>query len=89
MLIVIWSLGNFGSYNRSLDPFQAYLVDLPRKIMRTTFFNHSFDFSKSSDKFKRALNIIDTIVPMFSYLHASRLCAQTFDKLLCTLMGSE
>ena len=40
-----WSLGTFGGYNPSLDPFHVYLVDLPRKITWTTFFDHSFDFS--------------------------------------------
>jgi len=53
------------------------------------FFNHSFDFSKASHKFKRALDIIDTIVLACSYLHASKLSAHTFDKLLHSLMASK
>lgn len=89
ILDVIWSLGTFGGYDPSLDPFHAHLVDLPRKIMWTTFFNHSFDFSKAFDKFKRVLDIIDTIVLVFSYLHAYELCAHTFDKLLHALIASE
>ena len=75
MLDVSWSLGTFGGSNSSLNPFYAYLVDLPRKIMWTTFLNPCFDFSKAFDNFKRSLNIIDTIVILFSYLHDSELCA--------------
>jgi len=74
MLDVIWSLGTFGGYNLSLNPFNAYLVNMPRKIMWTIFFSHSFDFSNTFDKFKRALDIIDTIVLVFSYLHTCALC---------------
>ena len=75
MPYTIWSLGTFGGYNPSFDPFHAYLVKFPRKLMWTTFFNHSFDFSKAFDKVKRALDIIDTIVLLFSNVHASELCA--------------
>jgi len=61
MLDYHWSLGTIGGHNPSLDPFHVYLVDLPKKIMCTTFLYHSFDFSKVDDKFMRALTIINVI----------------------------
>jgi len=51
----IRSLGTFESYNPSLDPFHDYRVDLPRKIIWTTFFDHFSDFSKACDTFMRAM----------------------------------
>ena len=45
----IRSLGTLEGYNPSLDPFHNYLVDMPRKIIWTTFFDHSFVFSKAYD----------------------------------------
>jgi len=64
-------------------------VDLYRKIMWHTVFNHSFDFSKASDKFNIALDIIDAIVLVFSCIHAFELCAHTFNNLLHDLKKSE
>jgi len=38
------SLGDIRGYNPSFDPYCAYLEDVPRQIMWTTFFDHTFDF---------------------------------------------
>jgi len=85
----IRSLGTFEGYNPSLDPFYDYLVDTPRKIIWTTFFGHSSDFSKAHDTFMRALTIIDGFLPMFSYIHPSRIHTGVYDKLLRALTTSE
>jgi len=50
--------------------------------MWPTFFNQSFEVSNVSDKFKRVLNVTGTIMLVFTYLYASKLCTQTFNKLL-------
>ena len=67
----IKSLGTFEGYNPPFDPFYDYLVDTPRKIILTTFFDHSSDFSKAYDTIMRALAIIDVSSLMFSYIHHS------------------
>jgi len=85
----IRSLGTFEGYNPSVDPFHNYLVDLPRKIIWTTFFNHSSDFSKAYDTIMRALPIIDVSLPVFSYIHHSRMHARVYDKLLRALTAFE
>ena len=66
MLDVIWSFGTFGGYNPVLDPLHAYLENLPQKNKWIAIFNHSHNFPKAFDKFKRALDIIDIIVLAFS-----------------------
>jgi len=38
------SLGDIRGYSPSIDPYCAYLEDVPRKIMWSTFFDHTFDF---------------------------------------------
>ena len=38
------SLGDIRGYNPSFDPCCTYLEDVPRKIMWSTFFDHTFDF---------------------------------------------
>ena len=42
-------------YYPSFDPYYAYLEDVPRKIMWSTFFDRAFDFSMAFDAFKRPL----------------------------------
>ena len=64
-------------------------MDLPQKIMYTTLFDHSFDFSKAHDKFMRVLTIIDRIILVFSYLHSFDMHALVYDKLLKVLTASE
>ena len=38
------SLGDISGFHPSFDPYCAYLEDVPRKIMWSTFFDHDFDF---------------------------------------------
>jgi len=38
------SLGNNRGYNPSVDPYCAYLKDVPSKIMWSIFFDNTFDF---------------------------------------------
>ena len=38
------SLGYFGGYDPYIGPYCVCLGDLPRKIIWTTLFNHSYDF---------------------------------------------
>ena len=83
------SLGTFRGYDPSLDPYSLYLEDMPGKIIFPIAFNHSTDFSKAFDKFRRALTIISAFLFKCSYLHSSELQAQVFDKLLRALTASE
>ena len=64
-------------------------MDLPRKIMWTTVFDHSFDFSEACIKFMRALTIVDVNLLVFSYLHSSEMHALVYGKLLRALIVSE
>ena len=57
--------------------------------MFTISFDHSTDFSKAFDKFRRALTITRTFTSECSYLHSFELHAQVFDKLLRALIASE
>ena len=82
---LIQSLGIFGSHNHFFGPFDVYLVDSPRKIIRTTFVNHRFDFSKAYSKFIKELTIIDVISLVLSYVHFSQMHASVYDKLLRVL----
>jgi len=86
---IIRSLGTFEGYNPSINLFYEYLVDLPRKILWTTFFDHSFDFYKAYDKLKRALTFIDLILSVFSYIHFSEMHALMYHKLLQALTASK
>ena len=84
-----WSLGTPRGHNSYLDLFHVNLVDLARKIIWTTFFDYSFDFSKEYDKFMRSLTIIIVILLVFSYLHSVEMHALVYDKLLRALVTSE
>jgi len=57
--------------------------------MWTTFFDHSFDFPKGYNKFKRALSIIVMILLVFSYIHSFEIHVLMYDKLLKVLTLSE
>jgi len=83
------SLGTFRGYDPFLDPYSLYLGGMPAKIMLTTAFHFFTDFSKASNKFKRALTIISAFLFKCFYSHASELHAQVFDKLLRALTTSE
>jgi len=69
------SLGTFGEYDLFLDPYNLYLGNMPTKILFTIAFNHSTDFSKACDKFRRALTIILHFMFKCSYSHSSELHA--------------
>ena len=47
------SLAYLRGYDPSIDPYCIWLGDLAGKIIWTTFFNPSYDFSKAFDKVKR------------------------------------
>ena len=81
-------LCTFESYNPSFDPLVVYLVNLPRKIMRITFFDESFDFSKVYDKFMRVLTIVDVLL-VFSYILSFGMHALVYDHLLRALKISK
>jgi len=61
------SLGDIRGYSPSVDPYCAYLEDVPRKIMWSTFFDHTFDFSMVFGKFKRPLTLFAPSFLVFSY----------------------
>ena len=82
------SLGYLRGYDHSIDPYYIYLEDLPRKIMWSTFFNPSYDFSKAIYKVKRILVVFGVIFVVSSYLSFSKLWSPKFDKLLCVLTMS-
>ena len=52
------------------------------KIVLTTAFDYSSDFSKAFVVFKRALILTRVFIFVCSYLHSSELHAQVFDKLM-------
>jgi len=87
--LTVKSPGTFRDYAFSLDPYSLYQKDVLGKIMFTTSFDHSTNFSNAFDKFKRALTITPAFTIGCSYLHSSNLHAQVFDKLLRALTASE
>ena len=82
------SLRYFSGYDAALDPHWIYLEDKPRKIMWSTFFYFSFDFSMAFGLLKRALNFFVTVLLMLSQPHACEPYAAVFDKLQRALMAS-
>jgi len=67
------SLGTFRGYDPSLDPYRLYLETMPAKIISTTVFNFSTDFSKAIDKFSRALTVIPIFMFKCSHSYSSKL----------------
>jgi len=82
------SLGYLRGYDPSIDPYCVCLGDLLSKIICTTFFNPSYNFSKAFDKVKRILVVFSVILVIASYLLFSELWSQEFDKLLLALKTS-
>jgi len=76
------SLGDIRGYSPSFDPCCGYLGDVPRKIMWSTFFDHTFDFSMAFSKFKRPLTFLPSSFIVPSYLHHFEMHVVTYDKLL-------
>jgi len=85
----IRSLGTFEGYDPPFDPFHDYLVEMPRKILWTTFFDSSFDFFTEYYTIMRALTLIVVSFSVFSYIHHSRMHAGVYDRLLRALTASE
>jgi len=83
------SLDDNRGYNLSFDLYCAYLGDVPRKIMWSTFFDHTFDFSMAFTEFKRPLTLFASSFLVFFYAHHSEMHATTSDKLLRALTASE
>jgi len=83
------SLGDIKGSHPSFDPHYTYVYDMPRKIMWSPFFDHTFDFSKAFDKFMRALASFASSFLVFSCLHYCELNAITYDKLLRALLAFE
>jgi len=73
------SLYDIRGYTPSLDNYSAFLQDVHRKIMWSTFIDHAFDFL--CDKFKRALTTFVIILLLFSCSHHCEMHATTYDKL--------
>ena len=76
------SLATFQGYVSSIDPYCVYLEDMPEKIRWNPFFEHSFDFSVASGKFKSVLIFLAVFLILFTYLHYHEMHAQAHDKLL-------
>ena len=75
-------------YDPSIDPYYICLGDLPKRIMWTTLFTPSYDFSMVFAKVKRILVLFSVILVIASYLLFSKLWSQEFDKLLRALTMS-
>jgi len=76
------SLGDITGYNPSFDPYCAYLEDVPRRIMWSSFFD---DLSMAFNEFKRPLTLVAPSFLVFSYSHHSEMHATTYDKILRAL----
>ena len=83
------SLGDIRGYNLSFDPYCAYLEGVPRKMMWSTFFDHTFDFSMAFGKFKRPVTFLASSFVVLSYLHHYEMHATRHDKTFRALMTSE
>ena len=59
------------------------------KIILTSAFDYSSEFSKAFDMFRRTLAIMHLLIFLCSYLYSSELHAQMFDNLLRALMAFE
>jgi len=79
------SLGYFSGYDASLNPYCIYLVDEPRKIMWTNFFDFSFDFSMNFALLKRSIIFFIVTIIMLSYYHACETKSVEFGKPLQAL----
>jgi len=82
------SLGYFRGYDPSINPYCICLGNLPKKIMWTTFFNPSYNFSMVFAEAKRIVILFGVILVIVSYLLFSKLWSWEFDKLLWGLTMS-
>jgi len=82
MVNCVESLGTFQGFSPFPDLYYLHLEEFRKKIMSSSLFHHSCDFSKVFDMFRKALTIVHVFIFVHSYLHASELHTQVFDKLL-------
>ena len=66
-------LGYFRGHDSFIDHYCICIGDLPKKIMWTTFFNSSYEFSEVFDKVKRILVNFGVAFAIASYLLFSKL----------------
>ena len=69
------SPSTFRGYDPSLAPYRLYLEDMLGKIILTSVFDYSSDFSKAFAMFRRALILMRVFVFVCSYLHSFELRA--------------
>ena len=81
------SPGYLSGYDPTRDPYCLSLVDMPRKVMWSTFFDFSFDFSLALTL--RGLILFFVLIFMFSHGHACKPRTVKFDKLLRALTESD
>ena len=67
------SLSYIRGYDLPIYPFCVYLGDMLRKIMWTTFFKPSYDFSTTINKVKKIFILFGVILVIASYLVFSKL----------------
>jgi len=79
------SLGYFNGCDASINPCCKYLVDKPRKIISSTFFDLSLDFSKALTLLKRVLTLFAMTIFKLSHSHACEAHYVKFYKLLRAL----
>ena len=82
------TLGYVRGYDPFIDPYCVCLKDLLRKVIWTTFFNPSYDFSQVVDKVKKILILFGVVLVIACYLLFSKLWSQEFDMLLQALTMS-
>jgi len=82
-------LGTLRGYDPSLDLYSLYLANMLGKIILTSAFAYSSDFSNTFDMFRRAVIVTHLFIFVCSYLHSSELHAHAFDKLMRALTASD
>ena len=76
------SLGDIKGFYPSFCPSCAYLEEVSREIIWSTFFDYTFGFSMAYDKFERPPTIFVTYLQVSSCFYYSEMHALDFDKLL-------
>ena len=69
------SLGTFRGYDPALHLYRLYLEGMLGKIILTSAFDYSSNFSNTFDMFRRALVVMHVFIFVCSYLHSSKLHA--------------
>ena len=79
----------FSGYDPSFSPYRRYLGDMLGKIILTSVFDYSSDFSKAFAMFRRSFILMRVFIFVCSCLHSSELHAQVFDKLMRASTASD